>query len=913
MRLSIHIRPTPSAKSDIGDSEAGFSEAQDELDEDESDDDAADDEEYDEEDVHALQTRRSTRTAANKPRDLPFSPRKTRSQKIYTIDDSDESEGDDAGGSPHRMSCEKCHMPPAHQEIERLQKKKRKGGRRKKKNQDEFEDSDDEVERESKKGGWVRCLKCAVSAHFGCLASAQRDEILKAAKARDIAAWREQNPDGDPKEEPAKRKALQVDETTDFVCGGCMKGGICMSCEKVALLPGGRLPTEKPPTADIEMADPSGDVEMTDGTAKNGVDGPVRELLFRCLTCKRMAHYEHLPPPNGDSDTPSEIAAYYQRDTRWLCDDCNSCVGESLDKILAWKPYPANAAQPPDPVHYKDNLPREYLVKWDNRSYRRVQWVPHMWLVSTSPQKLKHFLAVGAKVDLLDEATARKKAAAEAEDSGHLSDVEETPEPNGSLPLQTKDGLVDAEARIPKEWTTVDRVLDFILWNPNKPAKVKGKKGKGGKNKRKQRIESDDEDEMDEELIQIREDIFKNGTTPAEAVTETLEEWEARMRRKFTVDDIDDVVWAFIKWQELGYEEATWDAPPREGEPGYADFKRALERNLIGRTVTVPRKMPQRIEDRPKKGFEPYHLEDASELKIGQDPALKLMPFQVDGFNWLCDNWWNHQPCILADEMGLGKTVQVSSFVGNIIDKWQAFPALVVVPNSTLTNWVREFERWAPKLRVVPYYGEAKARQVIQRYELSHPKTPPNCTDAKFHVLVTSYEAVTHKTDFGAVFKKQPRWEVLIIDEGQRLKNDKSLLFQKLNDLKAKHRVIMTGTPLNNNIRELFNLMNFLEPEKWADLEALEAEYEELTEDLVKQLHDRLRPYFLRRIKSEVLQLPPKNEVIVPVSMSPIQKELYRSILSKNVDILNGLRSGAGNTKSQGTNNVKNILMQLRK
>ena len=95
------------------------------------------------------------------------------------------------------------------------------------------------------------------------------------------------------------------------------------------------------------------------------------------------------------------------------------------------------------------------------------------------------------------------------------------------------------------------------------------------------------------------------------------------------------------------------------------------------------------------------------------------------------------------------------------------------------------------------------------------------------------------------------------------VKNDKSLLFTKLNELKAKHRVIMTGTPLNNNIRELFNLMNFLDPDNWSDLEALETEYEELTEDLVKQLHDRLRPYFLRRIKSEVLTLPPKVRILV--------------------------------------------------
>ncbi|KAL1760995.1 SNF2 family N-terminal domain-containing protein, partial [Schizophyllum commune] len=828
----------------------------------------------------------------------------------------------------HRRLCEKCHLQPAHEEVERLSKKKRKGGRRKKKSEDEFEDSDDEVEREMKKGGWVRCLKCAVSAHFGCLASAQRDEILKAAKERDTAQWVQENPDADPKDGPTKPKGLQIDETTDFICGHCMKGGICMNCNEIAILPGGILPTEQGKSDDVKMADPSDDVEMADGT-KDAKEGPAEELLFRCLTCKRAGHYEHLPPPEIDS-SPAETAYYYQVDTRWLCDDCHSFIGKILDKIIAWRPYPSNAIQPSEPVNYKDNLPREYLVKWEGRSYRRTEWVPHMWLLSTSPAKLKNFLAVGTKVDLLDEATARKRAMEEA--SEHMSDVEETPGPDAGLTLPTNQGIVDAESRIPKGWKTVDRVLDFILWNPHKPAKAKGK-GKAarkGKKKRVQRIESDEEEEEDEEVKEIREKAFEDGEEPPEFVTETLEEWEARNKRKFTVDDIDDVVWAFIKWQDLGYDEATWDAPPQREDSGYDDFKRALERNLLARTVKVPKKMPQHVEDRKKDGFTKHRLKQPTDLKIGQDPALKLMPFQVDGFNWLCDNWWNHQPCILADEMGLGKTVQVSSFVGNIVDKWDAFPVLVVVPNSTLTNWVREFERWAPNLRVVPYYGEAKARHIIQRYELTHPKAPPGCTEAKFHVLVTSYEAVTHKTDFGGVFKKQPRWEVLIIDEGQRLKNDKSLLFTKLNELKAKHRVIMTGTPLNNNIRELFNLMNFLDPDNWSDLEALETEYEELTEDLVKQLHDRLRPYFLRRIKSEVLTLPPKNEVIVPVSMTPIQKELYRSILSKcarilrwlrpdllypgkNVDILNELRNGAGNMKQHGSRNVKNMLMQLRK
>lgn len=106
-----------------------------------------------------------------------------------------------------------------------------------------------------------------------------------------------------------------------------------------------------------------------------------------------------------------------------------------------------------------------------------------------------------------------------------------------------------------------------------------------------------------------------------------------------------------------------------------------------------------------------------------------------------------------------GKTVQIATFIGKIASTWEAFPALVVVPNSTITNWVREFERWAPNLRVVPFYGEAKARDIIKTYELKHKHKSSTSTGAKFHVLITTYEALLGR-DFGTVFRAQPRWEV---------------------------------------------------------------------------------------------------------------------------------------------------------
>lgn len=108
--------------------------------------------------------------------------------------------------------------------------------------------------------------------------------------------------------------------------------------------------------------------------------------------------------------------------------------------------------------------------------------------------------------------------------------------------------------------------------------------------------------------------------------------------------------------------------------------------------------------------------------------------------------------------------MQIVTFLGMVISKFKAAPALVVVPNSTITNWVREFSRWAPMLRVVPFCGEAKSREIVIKYELYHGSTK---SEPKFHVLITTYETVTGN-HFSLVFKRMPRWEVLIVDEGQR-------------------------------------------------------------------------------------------------------------------------------------------------
>ncbi|EPQ60503.1 hypothetical protein GLOTRDRAFT_68181 [Gloeophyllum trabeum ATCC 11539] len=863
----------------------------------------------------------------------------------------------------HRNICEKCHRKPTH--ILLIEAKKGKRGRlRKNKNSDEEED-DDDIARVTALGGWVRCLKCPVAAHWGCLARTQQDEILKAMREKDRAQpsedGRQEAGDGPVSQsataaKPKKHAGLDVLETTEFLCGSCTKGGVCMGCmedildgssDSVRAYPG------RSPTTPLLNTGESADVEMKDlisDSAEEGAKASPRELLFRCFTCKRVAHYAHLRTPSGFDDTEGhptavELAEYYQAGTKWLCADCVSYTF-SLDKILAWRPYPPTAAIPSGPTrdvpNYRSNLPREYLVKWADRSYRRLTWVPHMWLATMHGQKLKNFIETGPKVPLLSEPLPEAngpttKTAQNSEEEVENNALESSPPTavtNDEVPSNRitfipglpPPPLSDAERRIPSSWKTVDRVLDALFWCPSKRDGTKkqgGRKKQSTRRKARKRTSEDTDDELlDEEYDEARytderDAAFDQGEQPSADLTETLDEWEERTGHTLTVEDVDKlidrVVWAFIKWDDMGYEEATWDSPPRRGESGWEAFRKAFERLIASRDVVVhmtTKAAAPRAKDQFRRQFA---FKDGAQPSLGQSSDLKLMPFQVDGVNWLCNNWWNLQHCILADEMGLGKTVQIAAFIGTVAERWEAFPALIVVPNSTITNWVREFERWAPRLRVVPFYGEAKAREVIKHYELTHSLKSAKTTGAKYHVLITTYDTVTNPKDFASVFKSTPRWEVLVVDEGQRLKGDGSLLFKKLKQLNTVHRVLMTGTPLNNNMRELFNLMNFLDPVEWQDLEKLEKEHEVLTEELVRELHQRLRPYFLRRTKSEVLPLPPKNEVIVPVSMTPLQKEIYRSILSQNFKVLQSLTQAS---KSDGTatkSNMNNMLMQLRK
>ncbi|EHH62560.1 hypothetical protein EGM_20938, partial [Macaca fascicularis] len=292
-----------------------------------------------------------------------------------------------------------------------------------------------------------------------------------------------------------------------------------------------------------------------------------------------------------------------------------------------------------------------------------------------------------------------------------------------------------------------------------------------------------------------------------------------------------------------------------------------------------------------------------------------LHPYQMEGLNWLRFSWAQGTDTILADEMGLGKTVQTAVFLYSLYKEGHSKgPFLVSAPLSTIINWEREFEMWAPDMYVVTYVGDKDSRAIIRENEFSFEDNAirggkkasrmKKEASVKFHVLLTSYELITiDMAILGSI-----DWACLIVDEAHRLKNNQSKFFRVLNGYSLQHKLLLTGTPLQNNLEELFHLLNFLTPERFHNLEGFLEEFADIAkEDQIKKLHDMLGPHMLRRLKADVFKnMPSKTELIVRVELSPMQKKYYKYILTRNFEALNA--RGGGNQVS-----LLNVVMDLKK
>lgn len=290
-----------------------------------------------------------------------------------------------------------------------------------------------------------------------------------------------------------------------------------------------------------------------------------------------------------------------------------------------------------------------------------------------------------------------------------------------------------------------------------------------------------------------------------------------------------------------------------------------------------------------------------------------LKEYQLKGLQWMISLYNNNLNGILADEMGLGKTIQTISLITYLIErKHQSGPYLVIVPLSTLTNWNLEFEKWAPSVFRIVYKGPPNTRKQHQE----------RIRQGRFQVLLTTYEYIIKDRPILSKIK----WFHMIIDEGHRMKNSNSKLSTTIQTYyTTRFRLILTGTPLQNNLAELWAMLNFVLPDIFKSVKTFDEWFNtpfantggqdkmELTEEeqilVIRRLHKVLRPFLLRRLKKDVEKdLPDKTEKVIKCKFSALQSRLYKQMVTHNKLVVSDGKGGKTNARG-----LSNMIMQLRK
>ncbi|KAF7684017.1 Chromodomain-helicase-DNA-binding protein 2 [Astathelohania contejeani] len=334
-----------------------------------------------------------------------------------------------------------------------------------------------------------------------------------------------------------------------------------------------------------------------------------------------------------------------------------------------------------------------------------------------------------------------------------------------------------------------------------------------------------------------------------------------------------------IKWNGLPYSECTYETLNGNFIELINEYK-SREAGLF-----IPHKGRARL---------------VSYKKITSQPSFikhPLRDYQIEGLAFMAYSFYKNNNVILADEMGLGKTIQAISLLNYLFNAGGVYgPFLVIIPLSTLPSWLHEFKKWAPKLNTIQYYGNAQARRIIREYEFYIGNK------LKFNCLVTTYEIAVKD----ASILENINWATMIIDEAHRLKNDSALIYRTLQSFRSRHILLITGTPLQNSLKELWCILSFLKA-GFGSLENFEAEFGELKEETqLQRLHEKLKPYIIRRLKKDVETLPAKCERILRIDLTPRQKSVYKAILTRNYAELT--RNSGSNTKP-----LINLVSELKK
>ncbi|GHP10928.1 class II histone deacetylase complex subunits 2 and 3 [Pycnococcus provasolii] len=308
----------------------------------------------------------------------------------------------------------------------------------------------------------------------------------------------------------------------------------------------------------------------------------------------------------------------------------------------------------------------------------------------------------------------------------------------------------------------------------------------------------------------------------------------------------------------------------------------------------------------------------------------EMRDYQLKGVKWMISLYQNGLNGILADQMGLGKTVQTIGFISHLRSKNVLGPYLIVAPLSTLPNWISEFARWAPSIPAILYHGSKQERAAIRNSKLRIPRS--QAVDESFPVICTSYEIVIADRKF----LQKYHFKYIVVDEGHRLKNFDCKLVRELRTIPTNNKLLLTGTPLQNNLPELWSLLNFLLPDvftslgdfqSWFDFtaddvggegagrEGESASPEEQRAKVVSKLHNILRPFLLRRLKADVeTSLPRKKEMILYAQMTKTQRDINKKLVEKTIEEAMRKLAAAGTSMGGGAlTSLNNTLMQCRK
>ena len=353
-----------------------------------------------------------------------------------------------------------------------------------------------------------------------------------------------------------------------------------------------------------------------------------------------------------------------------------------------------------------------------------------------------------------------------------------------------------------------------------------------------------------------------------------------------------------VKWCDLNYSECTWESLDDLVSKEDAAALQKYERRKVVEKEKVQRKLA---------GENNMDID----IDVSKVPSFcngrMLRDYQLESLKWMVQNWYTGKNCILGDEMGLGKTAQSISCIefqrqiGKVSD-----PFLIIAPLTTLGHWKREIETWTD-MNCLLYCGSAKDKQVILTHEVWCSDTSPKQRVVKPDVILSSYEHVMRD----ASFFQGIEWETMIIDEAHRMKGTKGSTRTSIAGIACQWILLLTGTPVQNNVKELFGILNLLDPEQFPDedefLDMYGRSTDKMTPQQVVKLQKVLKPLLLRRMKEDVETLPEKEECIIWVQLTREQRAYYKAIFENQIGAL------LGGASSKNIPALRNVAMELRK